>query len=50
MSDAIKSIEIVNGNGKEIEVSPIYNHLSIAKPQIKKAVKKDIVIPEEKKK
>lgn len=49
MSDEPKKIEIVNGNGKDLEISPVYKHLSIAKPKTKEEKKKNIVIPEEKK-
>ncbi len=44
-----KDIKIVNGNGSEIEISPVYDHLNSVKPKTKKDEKK-IVIPEEKKK
>lgn len=49
MSDEPKKIEIVSGDGKDLEISPVYNHLSIAKPKTKEEKKKDIVIPKEKK-
>lgn len=49
MSDKPKKIEIINGNGNELEISPVYEHLSIAKPKTKEEKKKGIVIPEEKK-
>lgn len=50
MSDKPKKIEIVNGDGNDLEISPVYKHLSIAKPKTKDEKKKNIVIPEEKKK
>ena len=50
MSDTPKPIEVVNGDGKDLEISPVYKHLSIEKPKPKEEKKKDIVIPEEKKK
>lgn len=43
-----KNIEIVQGDGKELEISPAYDHLSSEKP--KKQQPKDIVIPENTKK
>ncbi len=49
MSDTPKPIEIVNGNGNELQISPVYRHLSIAKPKTKDEKKKEIVIPKEKK-
>lgn len=45
-----KPIEVVNGDGKDIEFSPVYKHLSIGKPKTKDEKKKEIIIPEEKKK
>ena len=50
MSDTPKPIEVVNGDGKDLEISPVYKHLSIAKPKTNEEKKKDIIIPEEKKK
>lgn len=44
-----KDIKIENGDGSNLDISPVYEHLNIGKPKIKKE-KKDIVIPEEKKK
>lgn len=46
MSDE-KKINIVSGNGKDLNISPVYEHLEIEKP--KKEEKKDIVIPKVKK-
>lgn len=50
MEDAPKKIEVVNGDGKDLEISPVYKHLSIEKPKKKEEKKKEIVIPKEKKK
>lgn len=47
MSDD-KEIEVVNGNGEELEISQVYEHLDIEKPNMEK--KKDIVVPKVKKK
>lgn len=44
-----KEIKIVQGDGDEINISPVYDHLNISKPKIKKD-KKEIIVPEEKKK
>lgn len=43
-----KEIKVINGNGDELEISPVYDHLDIEKPDTKK--KKEIVIPKTKKK
>lgn len=47
MSDAPKKIEVVNGNGKDLDISEVSSHLNIAKPKIEEK-KQKIVIPEEK--
>ncbi len=50
MEKTPKKIEIINGNGNDLEISPVYNHLKIAKPKTKKNKKEQkIIIPEEKK-
>lgn len=47
-----KEIEIVNGDGSELEVSPVFEHLNAVKPKTKdeEEKKKKIIIPEVKKK
>lgn len=52
MSEEPKKIEVVSGNGKELEISDVSTHLSIAKPKIKDNddKKQEIVIPQVKKK
>ena len=45
-----KEIEVVAGNGTEIEFSPVYEHLNSVKPKPKDEKKKKIIIPEGKKK
>jgi len=47
MSKKVKEINIVQGNSKDLEISPVYTHLSLAKPKIKD--NKNIVIPNNKK-
>lgn len=47
MSDE-KEIKVVNGNGDELEISPVYDHLDIEKPDTNK--RKEIVVPKIKKK
>ena len=40
-------IEVVNGDGSELEVSPVYEHLNVLKPKSKEEDKKqNIIIPE----
>ena len=52
MSEEPKKIEVVSGNGKDLEISNVSTHLSIAKPKIKNEndKKQEIVIPQVKKK
>jgi hypothetical protein len=51
MSDENKDIEVIAGDGSELEVSPVYEHLNAIKPKTKEEEKKKkIVIPEVKKK
>lgn len=52
MDEAPKKIEIVSGNGNDLEISEVSSHLSIAKPKIKndEEKKKEIVVPQVKKK
>lgn len=42
-----KKIEIVSGNGKGLQISPVYDHIDIEKPKEKKENKK-IIIPKNK--
>ena len=51
MSKEPKKIEVVSGNGKELEISSVSTHLSIAKPKVKNEdnKKQEIVIPQVKK-
>lgn len=51
MEDKQKKIEIVSGNGKDLDISDVSTHLSIAKPKIKDEdeKKQEIVIPQVKK-
>lgn len=43
-----KEIEVVSGDGSEIDISPVYNHIILDKPN-KNEKKGNIVIPKEKK-
>ena len=39
-----KEIKVVTGNGKDLDISPVYDHIKINKPASREK-KKDIVIP-----
>lgn len=45
-----KNIEVVSGNGKNLEISPVYTHLPVSKPKTEKKDNKKIIIPKENKK
>lgn len=44
-----KEMEIVTGDGKNLDISPVYDHVIIDKP-LNSSSKKDVIIPKEKKK
>ena len=48
MEKESKKIEIVSGDGKNLNISPVYDHIDIEKPKEDKANKK-IIIPGNKK-
>lgn len=47
MSEEKKKIEIVNGDGSNLDISNVYDHLNPAKPKSSDDKLKNIVIPEE---
>ena len=44
-----KEIEIVSGDGSNLDISPVYEHIDAAKQKSKDKKPKDIVIPGQKK-
>lgn len=44
-----KEIEVVTGDGSNLEISPVYEHINIAKPKNRDKKPKNIVVPEVKK-
>ncbi len=48
MSDK-KEIKVIKGNGSNLDISPVYDHINAAKPKSKDKNPKNIVIPEDKK-
>ena len=52
MEEEEKKIEIVSGDGKDLDISEVSTHLAIAKPKFKDSddKKQEIVIPKIKKK
>ncbi len=49
MSEEKKDIEIVSGDGTDLNISPVYDNLNIAKPEEDSNTKKNVIIPEVKK-
>lgn len=45
MNDERKKIEIIPGDGTDLEISPVYDNLDIQKPEEDTNTKKNIVIP-----
>lgn len=45
--DEKKKIEVVTGDGKNLDISPVYQHLEVEKPKEEK--NENIIIPKEKK-
>ena len=50
MSEEKKKIEIVDGDGSNLKISGVYDHLNSGKPKSSDNKPKNIVIPEEHKK
>jgi hypothetical protein len=49
MSEDKKNIEIVNGDGSNLNISPVYDHIKSGKPKCNDKKPKNIVIPKEQK-
>ena len=43
--DEKKSLEVVSGDGSNLDISPVYEHLKVAKPKSAKEKTTNIVIP-----
>ena len=44
-----KEIEIVNGDGSNLDISDVYNHIDGTKPKSSEKKPKNIIIPQESK-
>lgn len=42
-----KNLEVVSGDGSDLNISPVYEHLSVGKPKSAKEKPTGIVIPKE---
>ncbi len=49
MSENKKELEIVNGDGSNLQISHVYDHLNTTKPKCNGQKPKNIVIPKEQK-
>ena len=43
-----KEIEVINGDGSNLDISPVYEHINAAKPKNKDNNPKNIIIPGQK--
>lgn len=46
MSENKKDIQIINGDGSNLEISHVYDHLNSAKPKCNDKKPKNIIVPE----
>lgn len=44
-----KDIEVISGDGSNLDISPVYEHINAAKPKAKNKSPKDIIVPKNKK-
>ena len=44
-----KDIEVITGDGKNLDISPVYNHVKIDKPDVNREKNKKIIVPKSKK-
>ncbi len=44
-----KEIEIISDDGSTLNISPVYEHISAAKPKIQDKKPKNIIVPKNKK-
>ena len=44
-----KGIKVISGDGSNLDISPVYDHINAAKPKNKDKNPKNIVVPNEKK-
>ena len=50
MNDTKKELEVISGDGSDLNISPVYEHLNAGKPKCKDEKRKNIVVPKEKNK
>lgn len=47
--DNKKEIEVISGDGSNLDISPVYEHINAAKPKSKDKNPKNIIVPSNKK-
>lgn len=47
-NDTKPEIEVISGDGSNLEISPVYEHISVAKPKSKDKNPKNIIVPKNK--
>ena len=47
--DNKKEIEVISGDGSNLDISPVYEHINAAKPKSKDKKNKNIIVPGNKK-
>ena len=47
-NDTKPEIEVISGDGSNLEISPVYEHISAAKPKSKDKNPKNIIVPKNK--
>ena len=47
MSEDKKNLEVVSGDGSNLDISPVYEHLNAGRPKTNDKKPKNIVIPKE---
>ena len=46
--DTKNEIEVISGDGSNLEISPVYEHINAAKPKSKDKNPKNIIVPKNK--
>ena len=46
--DNKKQIEVINGDGSNLEISPVYEHINSVKPKNRDKKPKNIIVPGQK--
>ena len=47
--EAKKEIEVISGDGSNLDISPVYEHINAAKPKNRDKKPKNIIVPGQKK-